>query len=148
MRALVITLTLAMIVALLVGTLVVFGGVRVDQALLASLGGGLFMVAVLFAAISALGPKYGPTPALTPIMAGTTAAAFASALVLVANLQLSAGPAARAPCRRTGADGAGRAGARSARPAPPARTVEPEEPPPPPIIGVARPPQMTHQRCR
>ncbi len=137
MRALVITLSLAMIVALLVGTLVVFGGVRVNPTLLTLLGGGLFMVAVLFACISAIGPKYRPTPALTPIMA--SAAALAATFVLVANLQLSSG---QASAFRTSPPQP-----ETSEPVPQARSVEPDEvpaelslPEPPDDAFVAIPP--------
>ena len=135
MRALVVTFSLAMIVAVLVGALVVFGGVRVNQTLLVMLGGGLFMVAVLFAAISAIGPKYRPTPALTPIMAGTSAAAFASALILAANLHFSTSQAAAFRANEPQ-----RAAPQAAVPVPEARSIEPELPEPPPDAFVAVPP--------
>jgi hypothetical protein len=134
MRAFVVTLSLAMVVALLVGALVTFGGVRVTESRLIVLGGGLFMVAVLFAAISAIGPKARPTPALTPIMAGMSGATFAAALILAAHLHLSTGQAAsfRTSESETAAPG-------KADPIPEARSVEPEFPEPPPDAFVAIP---------
>jgi hypothetical protein len=134
MRALVVTLSLAMIVAFLVGILVIFGGVRVDETILVLFGGGLFMVAVLFAAISAIGPKFRPTPALTPIMAGTSAATFTSALILAAHLHLSAGQAASF---RAGEPQ--RAAPEATEPVPEARTVEPEAPDPPDAFASVSP---------
>jgi hypothetical protein len=134
MRAFVVTLSLAIVVALLVGTLVTFGGVRVTETRLVVLGGGLFMVAVLFAAISAIGPKARPTPALTPIMAGMSGATFAAALILAAHLHLSTGQAASF---RTGEPE--RATSEKAEPVPDARSVEPELPEPAPDAFVAIP---------
>ena len=135
MRPLVVTLSLAIVVALLVGALVMLGGVRVNETLLlVMLGGGLFMVAVLFAAISAIGPKFRPTPALTPIMAGMSAATFTSALILAAHLHLSTGQAAsfRASEPQPAAPEA-------AEPLPEARTVEPELPEPPDAFAAVPP---------
>jgi hypothetical protein len=135
MRPLVVTLSLAMIVALLVGALVTIGGVRVSEPLLVMLGGGLFMVAVLFAAISAIGPKFRPTPALTPIMAGTGAATFSAALILAAHLHLSTGQAASFRASEPQ-----RPAPEATEPVPEARTVEPELPEPPPDAFAAVPP--------
>jgi hypothetical protein len=135
MRALVVTLILAVIVAFLTGALVTIGGVRVNETRLIALGGGLFMVAVLFAAISAIGPKFRPTPALTAIMAGTSAATFTAALILAAHLHLTGGEAASF---RTSAPA--KPAPEKAEPVPEARDVEPELPEPPPDAFVAIPP--------
>jgi hypothetical protein len=136
MRAFVITLSLAMIVAFLTGILVVFGGVRVNQTLLAMIGGGMFMIAVLFAAISAIGPKYRPTPALTPIMAGSSAAAVTAALILAANLHLTTSQAAAFRSSEPQRAAVPQAPER----VPEARPVQPELPEPPADAFVAVPP--------
>jgi hypothetical protein len=56
-----------------------------------ALGGGvaLLLVALLAATISALGPKYRPTPFLTPLTAGVFAALFATTVVYAAHTQVS-----------------------------------------------------------
>jgi len=64
--------------------LALFAGIGDNTAVLATTGLGLFMVASLFAAISALGPKFRPTPLLTPTMAGTIGAALMSVAIIAA----------------------------------------------------------------
>ncbi len=55
---------------------------------MAGAGGGILFVAILAAAISALGPKYRPTPFLTPLAAGVFAALLATTAVYAAHSQV------------------------------------------------------------
>lgn len=87
MRATIIAVALLVSVILCLAFLVLSGGIRINAALLVSLALGLFMIAVLFAAISAIGPKFRPTPVLTPIMAGTVVAGLITVLVGVGGQQ-------------------------------------------------------------
>ena len=75
MRALIVSLMLGVAVVICMAHLVLFAGLNVNSTTFASAGFGIFLVATLFAAIAALGPKSRPTPLLTPAIAGTAAAA-------------------------------------------------------------------------
>src|SRR3990167_6994843 len=118
MRALIVSFTLIVSVAFCVAFLVFVAGIRPGTTVLISFALGLFMLAALFAAMSALGPKYAPTALLTPTMAGSLAAALATTIVIASNLQASQGQ---------------RAAPRANPPPPPA--------PPPPTPPDAAPPQ-------
>ena len=52
-------------------------------------GGAILVVAILAAAISALGPKYRPTPLLTPLFAGVFAALLVTTAVYAAHSQIA-----------------------------------------------------------
>ena len=52
-------------------------------------GGSILVVAILAAAISALGPKYRPTPLLTPLFAGLFAALLVTTAVYGAHARLT-----------------------------------------------------------
>jgi hypothetical protein len=101
MRALIVSLTLLVSVAFCVAFLVFVMGMRPGMTVLVSLGLGLFMLAALFAALSALGPKFRVTPMLTPTMAGTVAAALATILIVAGNREYAprqpAAPAVASP---------------------------------------------------
>lgn len=85
MRAIIIvSLALVVSVTLCMVFLALFAGIGGSTAVLATVGLGLFMVAALFAAISALGPKFRPTPLLTPTMAGTLSAAALTMVIIAA----------------------------------------------------------------
>jgi hypothetical protein len=97
MRALIVGLTLLVSVAFCVAFLVFVMGIRFDTPVLVSLAFTLFMLAALFAAISALGPKFRPTPMLTPTMAGTIAVVLTTLLVAVGHAELPARQQVAAP---------------------------------------------------
>jgi len=65
-------------VALCIAFLVFVAGIRPSTTGLVILALGLPMLAAVFAAISALGPKFSPTPTLTPIMAWVLAPVLAT----------------------------------------------------------------------
>lgn len=88
MRALIVSLALAVVVVACMAFVVLFAGLRVGSAALASIGLGIFMVGALFAAIAALGPKSRPTPLLTPTIAGTTAAVLTTVVLITGGAQL------------------------------------------------------------
>lgn len=88
MRALIVSLALAVVVVACMAFVVLFAGLRVGSAALASIGLGIFMVGALFAAIAALGPKSRPTPLLTPAIAGTTAAVLTTVVLITGGAQL------------------------------------------------------------
>jgi len=94
MRAFIISIALLVSVVCCIAFLVLVAGVSPSAALLVSLALGLFMMAVLFAAISAIGPKFRPTPLLTPMMAGTVVAGLITVLISVGNQQYSREPRA------------------------------------------------------
>jgi hypothetical protein len=97
MRALIVSLALAVVVVICMAVVVLFAGLNASSVTLAGVGLGIFMVAALFAAIAALGPKARPTPLLTPTIAGTSAAALATVAVIVGTSQF--GQAQRAAMR-------------------------------------------------
>jgi len=72
-----------------VAFLVAEGILRLTAAHAAGAGVALLLVALLAAAISALGPKYRPTPFLTPLSAGVFALLFATTVVYAAHTQAS-----------------------------------------------------------
>lgn len=88
MRALIVSLALAVVVVACMAFVVLFAGLRVGSAALASIGLGIFMVGALFAAVAALGPKSRPTPLLTPTIAGTTAAVLTTVVLITGGAQL------------------------------------------------------------
>jgi hypothetical protein len=87
MRALIVSLVLFVAAAICMTFVVLFAGLNANSATLASMGLGIFMVAALFAAIAALGPKSQPTPLLTPAIAGTVAAALTTAAIITASVR-------------------------------------------------------------
>lgn len=89
MRAFIVPIALFASVVFLVAFLVFGAGFAANIGVILSLFFGLSMMAVLFASISAIGPKFQATPVLTPIMAGINAAAFSAILVVVGDHQLS-----------------------------------------------------------
>lgn len=91
MRALIVSLALAVVVVVCMAFVVLFAGLNASAAMLASIGVGIFMVAALFALIAALGPKARPTPLLTPAIAGTAAAALTTVAIIVGSTQLGQG---------------------------------------------------------
>jgi hypothetical protein len=127
MRALVVFFALAVSVAVCVAFLVYVAGIHLEPDLLLTLCLGLLMVAGLFAAISAIGPKYAPTPILTPTIAGAAAAVAATVLVIVANTQLE-----HDARRATGSPPAPTAAAPGPA-APPLAAIPPEDLAPPPV---------------
>ena len=82
MRAFIVSIVLAVAVVVCVAFVALFAGPNVSSAMLASLGLAISMVAALFAAIAALGPKFRPTPVLTPAIAGTAAAALTTVAIV------------------------------------------------------------------
>ena len=52
-------------------------------------GGRILIFAILAAAISALGPKYRPTPLLTPLFAGVFAALLATTAIYAAHAHVA-----------------------------------------------------------
>jgi hypothetical protein len=82
MRALIVSLILGVAVVICMAFVVLFAGLNANSAALASAGLGIFLVATLFAAIAALGPKSRPTPLLTPAIAGTAAAAVTTVAII------------------------------------------------------------------
>lgn len=92
----IVSLALVVSVAICMVFLAFFAGVGANGTVFVSSGLGLLMVAALFAAISALGPKFRPTPLLTPTMAGTIGAAVMTlAIIVTGNLDLHAQRAAQ-----------------------------------------------------
>jgi hypothetical protein len=89
MRAFIVLIALIVSVVFLVAFLVFGAGFAANIGVILSLFIGLSMMAVLFASISAIGPKFQATPLLTPIMAGINAAAFAAILVIAGDHKLS-----------------------------------------------------------
>lgn len=86
MRAVLVEILLALVVAFCLAFLLISGSLGLDRIVLAGIG--LLLVSSLFAAISALGPKYEPTPFLTPMMAGTMTAIIATTLVFASTTRL------------------------------------------------------------
>lgn len=82
MLALIVSLMLGVAVVICMAFVVLFAGLNVNSPTFASAGSGIFLVATLFAAIAALGPKSRPTPLLTPTIAGTTAAAVMTVAII------------------------------------------------------------------
>jgi len=82
MLALIVSLMLGVAVVICMAFVVLFAGLNVNSPTFASAGSGIFLVATLFAAIAALGPKSWPTPLLTPTIAGTTAAAVMTVAII------------------------------------------------------------------
>lgn len=87
MRALIVALALAVVVVICTAFVVLFAGLNVSPATLASIGLGIFMIAALFASIAALGPKARPTPLLTPAIGGTAAAALTTVVIIAGSTQ-------------------------------------------------------------
>ena len=83
MRVVLITIALILVTAFCGFFLILTGvmGSRPEALIAGFLG--LFMWAVLFAAISAIGPKFRPTPFLTPTFAGSIAALLATIAILL-----------------------------------------------------------------
>jgi len=82
MRALIVSLVLGVAVVIGMAFVVPFAGLNANSTTLSSVGLGIFLVATLFGAIAALGPKSRPTPLLTPAMAGTAAAAVTTVAII------------------------------------------------------------------
>ncbi len=81
LRILVLAVLLPLTAAVCVGALVVTGALHPRVVHMVAAGWAILVVAVLAAAISALGPKYRPTPLLTPLFAGVFAALLATTAV-------------------------------------------------------------------
>lgn len=79
MRILVISIVAT--VAFCMAVLVFVAGIRPGATGLVSLSLGLLMLAALFAAIAALGPKFSPSPTLTPTMAGVLTVLFVTVAI-------------------------------------------------------------------
>lgn len=82
MRALIVSFLLGVAAVICMAFVVLFAGLNADSTALSSAGLGIFLVAALFAAIAALGPKSRPTPLLTPVIAGTAAAAVMTVAII------------------------------------------------------------------
>ncbi len=81
MRILVLAVLLPTAAAVCVFALVVTGTLHPKIVQMVAAGWAILIVAVLAAAISALGPKYRPTPLLTPLFAGIFAALLATTAI-------------------------------------------------------------------
>ena len=81
MRILVLAVLLLAVTAFCVVVLVAIGALQPRIAHMVAAGGVILILAILAAAISALGPKYRPTPLLTPLFAGVFAALLASSAI-------------------------------------------------------------------
>jgi hypothetical protein len=89
LRILVLAVLLPTIAAVCVATLVLTGVLHTRIVQMALAGGCILVVAILAAAISALGPKYRPTPLLTPLFAGLFAALLVTTGVYAAHAHLT-----------------------------------------------------------
>ncbi len=89
LRILVLAVLLPIVAAVCVGALVMTGVLHARVAHMAFAGGSILVVAILAAAISALGPKYRPTPLLTPLFAGLFAALLVTTAVYAAHAHLT-----------------------------------------------------------
>ncbi len=85
LRIAALAVVLPLMAAVCVFALVVTGALHPRIAYLVLAGGAILVIAVLAAALSALGPKYRPTPFLTPLFAGVFAALLASTAVYAAH---------------------------------------------------------------
>ena len=81
MRVLVLAVLLPTAAAVCVVALVATGALHPKIVQMVAAGWAILVVAVLAAAISALGPKYRPTPLLTPLFAGIFAALLATTAI-------------------------------------------------------------------
>ena len=81
LRILVLAVLLPTAAAVCVFALVVSGTLHPRIVHMVAVGGVILIVAILAAAISALGPKYRPTPLLTPLFAGIFAALLATTAI-------------------------------------------------------------------
>ena len=77
-RILLLALLLVAVAAFCVTTLVFAGALHPRAVHVAGAGGAILLVAALAATVSALGPKYRPTPFLTPLTAGVFVAVLAT----------------------------------------------------------------------
>jgi hypothetical protein len=89
LRILVLAVLLPTIAAVCVGALVATGVLHPRIVHMVLAGGSILVVAILAAAISALGPKYRPTPLLTPLFAGLFAALLVTTVVYGAHARLT-----------------------------------------------------------
>ncbi len=89
LRILILSALLATTAGACVLVLVSVGVLRLNGGQVVGAGGALLLIAVLAAAVSALGPKYRPTPLLTPISAGIFAALLATTAVYAAHSQIA-----------------------------------------------------------
>ncbi len=87
MRALIVSLFLAVVVVICMAFVVVLAKLDLSSAVLLKTGLGIFAAGALFAVIAAFGPKSRPTPLLTPIIAGAIAAVFAAVIFIFATMQ-------------------------------------------------------------
>ena len=90
LRILVLAVLLPTAVGACVVALVATGVLHPRIAYLVAAGGAILIVAILAAAISALGPKYRPTPLLTPLFAGVFAALLFSTALYAAHSHITA----------------------------------------------------------
>ena len=90
LRLVVLAVLLPTAVGACVVALVAAGVLHARIAHLVATGGAILIVAILAAAISALGPKYRPTPLLTPLFAGVFAALLFSTALYAAHSHIAA----------------------------------------------------------
>lgn len=136
LRIVVLAVLLPTVAATCVMALVVAGALHPRIAHMVAAGGAILIVAILAAAISALGPKYRPTPLLTPLFAGTFAALLATVAVYSVHAHL------KAPRRVTVATAEVRPAARPVRTASVMESApaEPDIAPPPKASQTSAPP--------
>jgi hypothetical protein len=89
LRIVVLAVLLPTVAAACVGALVLTGVLHPRIAHMALAGGSILVVAIVAAAISVLGPKYRPTPLLTPLLAGVFAALLATTAVYGAHAHIA-----------------------------------------------------------
>ena len=87
MRALIVSLFLAVVVVICMAFVVVLAKLDLNSAVLLETGLGIFAAGAVFAVIAAFGPKSRPTPLLTPTIAGAIAAVFATVIFIFATMQ-------------------------------------------------------------
>ena len=89
LRIATLAVVLPIVAAVCVFALLVTGALNPRIPLLVAAGGAILIIAVLAAAISALGPKFRPTPLLTPLFAGVFAALLATTALYAAHAQIA-----------------------------------------------------------
>jgi hypothetical protein len=89
LRILALAVLLLTAAAVCVLALLATGVIHPRIAHLVAAGGAILIVAILAAAISALGPKFRPTPLLTPLFAGVFAALLATTAIYAVHAQIT-----------------------------------------------------------
>ncbi len=139
LRILVLAVLLLVVAAACVAILVVAGILNPRPTYMAIAGAAILIVATLGAAISALGPKYRPTPLLTPLFAGVLAAFLATVAIYAAHAHF-------VPNRAAVASAEVKPAAKPAKPAKPPKTMvqpvkaETDKAPVAPDLAAAPPP--------